>query len=76
MERNQVLKQYEIGFFSGPVTLVAGTEAATIDDNLFCPIAYGPYEGEDCRDVLQEAITWWKAQLSSIQAAVAQSRTR
>ena len=35
-ERNQVLKQYEVGFFAGPVDVVAGGEIHALDDHLFC----------------------------------------
>lgn len=69
-ERNQVLKQYEIGFFAGPVEVVVGTEISTLDDHLFCPITDGPYAGEDCRDLLEEAIEWWTKQLAQIEESV------
>lgn len=69
-ERNQVLKQYELGFFAGPVDVVAGGEVHTLEEHLFCPITYGQFSGEDCRDVLQEAITWWEQQLDKIESAV------
>jgi hypothetical protein len=68
-ERNQVLKQYEVGFFAGPVDVVAGGELHTLDDHFFCPITDGPFAGEDCRDVLEQAIEWWEQQLASIEAA-------
>ena len=68
-ERNQVLKRYEIGFFAGPVDVVAGGEVHTLDDHLFCPITDGAFAGEDCRDVLEQAIEWWKRQLAEIESA-------
>ncbi len=70
-ERNQVLKQYELGFFSGPVDVVAAGQQFIVGEHLFCPIAAGAYEGEDCRDVLQEAIAWWDKQLGRIEREVA-----
>lgn len=69
-ERNQVLKQYEIGFFGGPVNILAGDEVHTLDDNLFCPLSAGAFAGEDCRDVLEQAIRWWQQQLADIEADV------
>jgi hypothetical protein len=71
-ERNQILKQYKVGFFPGPVRLIVEKHKVpigeyTVDDNLFCPIIDGPFAGEDCRDVLREAIDWWEKQLSSIE---------
>jgi hypothetical protein len=69
LERNQILKQYDIGFFAGPVDVVVGREYHTLDDNLFCPITEGVFAGEDCRDVLREAIEWWERKLDSIESA-------
>lgn len=69
-ERNQVLKQYELGFFAGPVDIVAGGEIHTLDDHLFCPITDGTFAGEDCRDILEQAIEWWERQLAEIESAV------
>jgi len=68
-ERNRVLKQYEVGFFAGPVELVAEGELHVLDENVFCPIADGRFAGEDCRDLLAEAIKWWEQQLARIEAA-------
>jgi hypothetical protein len=67
-ERNQVLKQYEMGFFSGPVEVVAGSDVATLDNHIFCPITDGAFAGEDCRDVLEQAIEWWRRQLAEIES--------
>ena len=75
-ERNQVLKQYEVGFFAGPVDVVAGGELHTLDDHLFCPITDGTFAGEDCRDVLEQAIEWWERQLAAIESAVREERNR
>ncbi|MBD3671242.1 MAG: hypothetical protein HUJ29_10745 [Gammaproteobacteria bacterium] len=67
-ERNNVLKEYEIGFFSGEVdVLVQGAgEQFTLAETAFCPMSYGAYEGEDCRDVANMAIEWWDIQLNEI----------
>ena len=69
-ERNQVLKQYEVGFFAGPVDVLAGGEVHNLDENLFCPITDGTFAGEDCRDILEQAIEWWERQLSEIESGV------
>ncbi|HUG81870.1 MAG TPA: hypothetical protein VML01_09415 [Bryobacterales bacterium] len=68
-ERNQVLKQYELGFLADPVNVMAGGEVTTLDGHLFCPITDGTFAGEDCRDVLERAIEWWKRQLAEIECA-------
>ena len=67
-ERNSVLKQYEFGFLFGPIGVIvpAEQEVVELDESLFCPILEGRYEGEDCRDVLADAIKWWKTQLDVI----------
>jgi hypothetical protein len=69
-ERNQILKEYEVGFLAGPIDVVAGGDLHTLDEHLFCPIADGPFAGEDCRDILEQAIAWWESQLDSIEATV------
>lgn len=76
-ERNLILKEYEHRMSSGPVRLVAilpGTavqdrtsEIFLADGNLFRPMLSGPYQGEDGRDVLDQAIAWWKRELDLIE---------
>ena len=68
-ERNSVLKQYEFGFLFGPIGVItpADQEIVELNEGLFCPILEGRYEGEDCRDILAEAIKWWKNQLNIIE---------
>ncbi len=75
-ERNQVLKQYEVGFFAGPVDIVAEGQVYTLDDHLFCPITDGPFAGEDCRDILEQAIEWWERQLAAVEANAQPSARR
>ena len=66
-ERNRVLKEYELGFLFGPIRVAASGQLFTLNENLFCPISDGAFAGEDCRDVLREAIDWWERQLQSIE---------
>lgn len=68
LERDSVLKEYEAGFMSGHAAFLTlpGMEIGTLPDELFCPLTTGPYEGEDCRDILAMAISWWHIQLSEI----------
>lgn len=80
-ERNNILKEYrskvhplakvpvairltllnpetgEISYLDQPVDL---------DENLFRPLVEGYGEGEDARDVFEEAIDWWERELSAI----------
>jgi len=67
IERNSILKEYDLRFdFSPMVTTAEADHAWRIGSNLYCPVAEGTYAGEDVRDVLREAVTWWRAQVSSI----------
>ena len=71
-ERNQVLKQYEMGFISGPINVLVDNESGeneifNLDENLYCPLAKGKFASEDCRDVLEEAIKWWENQFKIIE---------
>lgn len=67
-ERNNILKEYEFGFLSGPIDVLVtpDNELFVLDDNLFCPISGGRFAGEDCRDILADAIAWWERELSII----------
>lgn len=69
-ERNQVLKQYELGFFEGDAYFVTGDEVIPMGYRQFPQITSGVFSGQDCRDVLEQAIDWWEHQLSAIDAVV------
>lgn len=64
-ERNILLKEYELGFLEGSVSVVLqpNMETYEIGDHLYCPMISGPFEGIDCRDLISDAIEWWEAQL-------------
>lgn len=74
-ERNNILKEYEFAMTEGPVPVVAylqnhdGFDVARqclIEENIYRPMADGPYEGEDGRTLLDEAIAWWAVQIDAI----------
>ncbi|WP_163009210.1 hypothetical protein [Pseudomonas viridiflava] len=75
-ERNSILKEYEFGMSEGPVPVsvtmvhaVTGElfeQRAAIGENVYRPMWSGPYEGEDGRTLLDEAISWWRVQLDWI----------
>jgi hypothetical protein len=44
-------------------------EIFELDENIYRPMLAGPWEGDDARDVLTEAIEWWKAELNKIDLA-------
>lgn len=72
-ERNNVLKQYEHGYFDGPVPILADRQVYEIGELLFTPMSEGRYEGEDARDVAADALKWWDAELAIVEAT--QKRT-
>lgn len=67
-ERNNILKEYEFGFLSGPIEVLVtpDNDLFTLDEGLFCPISEGRFGGEDCRDIMAESIAWWETQLDRI----------
>jgi hypothetical protein len=69
-ERNQVLKQYEVGFFEGQANFVTGEEVVPIGWRQFPVLTDGAFAGRDCRDVLEQAIDWWERQLTAIDGVV------
>ena len=44
-------------------------EVFELDENIYRPMLAGPWEGDDARDVLREAIDWWKVELEKIDLA-------
>jgi len=66
-ERNTLLKQGEPGIHPLPYQLQVDADFVyECDFDIFAPMLKGPYFGEDCRDVLREAINWWKIELNEI----------
>lgn len=49
-------------------------EIVQLDENLYRPMLEGPWEGDDCRDVLGEALMWWERELNAIDIAVRKIR--
>jgi hypothetical protein len=77
-ERNNTLKGYAIALLAGPIDIIvrSTTEVHSLYNNLFCAIADGRYAGEDCREVVADAICWWNTQLSVIENIVPAAPTR
>jgi hypothetical protein len=46
-----------------------------IGENIYRPLLDGPWEGNDARDVLDEAIGWWESELTAIEREVARLRS-
>jgi hypothetical protein len=68
IERNNLLKEYLFNPNMGKVDVLVEplNQIYTLSENLFCPMSDGLYEGEDCRDIMLEAIEWWTQQLNYI----------
>lgn len=49
-------------------------QRADFDENLFRPLAEGYGEGEDARDIFEEAIDWWEHELAAIEQELAGMR--
>jgi hypothetical protein len=81
-ERNNILKQYEFGVSQGPLLVSPflvdrdgneyQLEPAIWSENIYRPMATGPYEGEDGRTLIDDAIEWWQQQLDEVDHRVAQ----
>ncbi|TXD96756.1 hypothetical protein ES754_06845 [Psychrobacter frigidicola] len=73
--RNQILKEYEFGMLFSPTDLVVENVdsvfvASTMVSCIYIPFQDGVYAGEDCRDILAEAIIWWKKYINEIDEQV------
>ena len=52
--------------------LVKCGRVAKIGENIYRRLLDVPWEGDDARDILTEAIEWWKRQLDAIDSEAAQ----
>ena len=74
-ERNNILKEYRFSVLdSAGVGLVAHETLFVLGENLYRPLVNGFGMGEDSRDVFDEALKWWDAELSHIGAALGSQR--
>jgi hypothetical protein len=85
LERNNLLKEYRssvhplntvqvaVQLVAQPVgggSPIALGDVLELDENCYRPMLEGPWEGDDARDVLAEAIKWWSEQLDEIDREV------
>jgi hypothetical protein len=88
-ERNNLLKEYRSDVHPLPEVALAVEFTAQsmgggppmryahvgkIGENIYRPLLEGPWEGDDARDVLSEAIAWWDLELASIEQEAARLR--
>lgn len=75
-ERNNVIKEYKFGAAPEPVFLVteggdqivANNGNALVTEKEHFRLTLDGYRGRDGREVIDEAIAWWDAELSKIEA--------
>lgn len=90
-ERNNLLKEYHsdvhpLGEVAVAVELMAQPvdggdqvrfgHVAEIGENIYRPMLDGPWEGDDARDVMSLAITWWGRQLEALDQEIAHQRRK
>lgn len=74
LERNNILKEYRAGYQIGEIGVVldpydGGDRCiAVLPPSIYRPLAEGPFEGDDARDVLAVALQWWQGQLDEIES--------
>ena len=70
-DRNLLLKEYSFNYDDDGFFLVMDDLVVSeVDGDLYKPVADGEYAGQDCRDVLCDAIAWWDEQLSIIEKEI------
>jgi len=87
-ERNNILKEYRFNLHPldhvdvavmltvrQPDTgnIVQIPQIIPIEENIYRPVLDGHSEGDDARDVYQEALDWWDAELTAIERALSES---
>ena len=87
-DRNLILKEYEFNVHPhdqievaivGKAVSPEGDEVKfgethLLDESIYRPILTGPKEGDDARDVYQEALDWWGTQIELIDKLVKELR--
>jgi hypothetical protein len=86
-ERNNILKEYRFNLHpldnvDVAITLTAKhyetgnivqiPEIIPIGENIYRPIVDGYSDGDDARDVYQEALDWWEVELAAIDCAISE----
>ena len=68
-QRNNILKEYHFAHddHEQKLMVLPSMELFSLGELLFCPIEEGKYAGEDCRDILHDAILWWDGQLKKLE---------
>ena len=72
-ERNVVLKEYQCRYGEGETGILfadpkTGKDLTEIlPEDLYKPMMYGSFAGNDCRELIRDAIDWWQRELDIIE---------
>jgi len=70
-ERNTLLKEGEPAVQPVPYQINVNADFVyECDFDIFAPMLKDPYMGEDCRDVLRDAINWWRVEIDAIKSTI------
>ena len=78
-ERDSIVHEYATAMTEGPIPVMAiftsddgmsGDGPHWFDENLYRPMGAGRFEGEDGRDLIDQALDWWERQLDEIDRRV------
>lgn len=74
-ERDSIVHEYRTAMSEGAIAIIDVAAALSkepvilddlIEENLFRPMNDGPYAGQDGRDLIDDALEWWRVQLDEI----------
>jgi hypothetical protein len=80
LERDSIVHEYQTAMSDGSIRIAIiqdgreGDEAhglSWLDENLYRPMEEGPFAGEDGRDLIDEALSWWHRQLDEVERRAA-----
>lgn len=78
-ERDSIVHEYKSAMSEGPIAIVSVATALSkgascsedlLEDNLYRPMDLGKFAGEDGRDLIDDALEWWRVQLDEVDRRV------
>lgn len=74
-ERDSIVHEYRTAMSEGPIAIINVAAAFSkepvaladlLEENLYRPMDGGPFAGQDGRDLIDDALEWWRAQLDEV----------
>lgn len=74
-ERDSIVHEYRTAMSEDPIAIVNVAAALSknpvaltdiLDENLFRPMDHGIFAGQDGRDLIDDALEWWRVQLDEV----------